>query len=75
MTCVEYESVGIEESTSEKQGKAQRTKPVAVSEREGEARVLKSLAMPSARASLGDHVACRAAEVLDFELAQASMPT
>ena len=59
MSCVEYESVEIEESTSEKEGGAGRPKPFVV---------------PSIRVRPGDHVAGRVAEVLDFELAQGSMP-
>ena len=60
MSCVEYESVEIEESTSEKEGEAQRSKPFAV---------------PSGRARPGDQVAFRVAEVLSFQLARGSMPT
>jgi hypothetical protein len=74
MNTVEYENVGIEEFTNKKEGDSQRTKPVAVSEREGYAQERKSLAVPGGQARLGAHVACRAAEVLDFELAHGSMP-
>jgi hypothetical protein len=49
MNYVEYESVGIAEFTSKKEGKTQRAKR--------------------------DQVACRVAEVLDFELARGAMPT
>jgi len=50
----------IEESTSEKQGEAEGLKPFVV---------------PSIRVRPDDQVARRVAEVLDFELAQGSMPT
>jgi hypothetical protein len=60
MNCVEYESVEIEESTSEKKGEAQRSKPLAV---------------PSSRVRPGDQVAVRVAEVLNVQLARGSMPT
>lgn len=60
MRCVEYERMRIEESTSEKQGEAEGLKPFVV---------------PSIRVRPDDQVARRVAEVLDFELAQGSMPT
>ena len=60
MSCVECESMEIEESTSEKGGEAQRSKPFVV---------------PSGRVRPGDQVARRVAEVLNFELSQGSMPT
>jgi len=61
MTSVEYESVKIvEESTSEKEGEAQKAK---------------TLAMPNGRVSPGDQVARRLAEVLNVQLARGSMPT
>jgi hypothetical protein len=60
MSCVEYESVEIEDSTSEKEGKAQRSKPFAV---------------PSGRVRPDDKVALRVAEVLNFQLTRGSMPT
>jgi len=60
MSCVEYERMRIEESTSEKQGETQGLKPFVV---------------PSIRVRPDDQVARRVAEVLDFELARGSMPT
>ncbi len=60
MSCIEYERVRIEELTSDKEGEVPGSKPFVV---------------PSLRARLGDRVAARVAEVLDFELAQGSMPT
>jgi len=60
MNCVGYESVGIEDFTSKQEGRTQRAKLLAV---------------PGGRARLGDQVACRVAEVLDFELARGGMPT
>ncbi|MFZ3262946.1 MAG: hypothetical protein WA172_03015 [Terriglobales bacterium] len=59
MNCIAYESVGIVEFTAK---------------REGEAKCLRPDAMPNDQASLGDRVARRAAEVLNFELAQGAMP-
>jgi hypothetical protein len=59
MSCVEYQSVDTEESESESKGDTSRSKPFVV---------------PSARVHQGDSVAHRVAEVLDFELAQGSMP-
>jgi FtsP/CotA-like multicopper oxidase with cupredoxin domain len=50
----------IEESTSEKEGEVQGAKPFVV---------------PSIRVRPGDQVALLVAEVLNFELAQGSMPT
>jgi len=60
MSCVEYERTRIKEFISKKEGEAQRSKPFVV---------------PSGRGGPGDQVAYRVAEVLDFELAQGSMPT
>jgi len=60
MSCVEYENVEIEESTTENEGEAQRSEHFAV---------------PSRRVRPGDQVVFSAAEVLHFELAQGSMPT
>jgi hypothetical protein len=60
MSCIEYETVEIEESIREKKGEARR---------------LKSVAVPSGRVRPGDQVACRVAEVLDIQLARGSMPT
>ena len=74
MNCVEYVSVGIEDFTSKQEGKTQRAKPLAVTEREGESQ-MKPFAVPGGRARRGDQVACRVAEVLDFELARGAMPT
>ncbi len=59
MSCVEYERVEIEVSTGEKQGDAQKPKLFAV---------------PSGRVRPGDQAARVVAEILDFELAQGSMP-
>ena len=70
MNYVEYDSVGITEFTIKREGKTQRAKPLAVTEREGEAQ-MRPFAVPGGRARLGDHVA----EVLDFELARGAMPT
>ena len=60
MSCVEYQSVEIEESTSEERADAERPRLFAV---------------PSGRLRPGDQVARVVTEVLDFELAQGSMPT
>jgi len=60
MSCVEYESVEIEESASEKAGETLKSKPFAV---------------PSRRVRPGDQVALRVAEVLNIQLARGSMPT
>jgi len=60
MSCVEYESVEIEESTSEKERETQRSKPFGA---------------PRGRVRPGDQVASRVAEVLNFQLARGSMPT
>jgi hypothetical protein len=60
MSCVGYKTVDTEESITEKQADTQRLKPFVV---------------PSSRVRPGDEVARRVAEVLDFELAQGSMPT
>ncbi len=75
MNYVEYESVGIEGFTSRQEGKRQRAKLLAVTEKQGEAQRMKPLAVPGGRARLGDQVACRVAEVLDLELARGAMPT
>ena len=74
MNCVEYVSVGIEDFTSKQEGRTQRAKLLAVTEKVGEAQ-MKPFAVPGGRALLGDQVACRVAEVLDFELARGAMPT
>jgi hypothetical protein len=60
MSCVEYEKVRIEEFTGEKEGEVQGARPFVV---------------PSIRVGLGDEVAVRVDEVLNFELAHGSMPT
>ena len=72
MSYVEYENVGIEESISEKAGKAQT--PVAVSVKEVNIQRTKRFAVPGSQVSLGDRVACRAEEVLNAQLAQGAMP-
>jgi len=72
MNYVEYENVGIEESISEKAGKAQT--PVAVSVKEVNIQRTKPFVVPDSQASLGDQVANRAEEVLNAQLAQGSMP-
>ncbi len=59
MSCVEYESVEIEESGSESKGDTSRSKPFVV---------------PSVESAKAIRVAHRVAEVLDFELAQGAMP-
>jgi hypothetical protein len=59
MSYTEYETVEIEESTIEKEGKAQGSKPVAVKK---------------VRVRPGDQVTRRVKEVLDLQLAQGSMP-
>jgi len=59
MSCVAYEIVEIEESMSEQQGEAQRPKPFI---------------MPRRRVRHDDQVARVVAEVLDFELANGSLP-
>lgn len=60
MSCTKYDRMEIEESTSEKEGEVQGSKPFVV---------------PSIRVRPGDQVALLVAEVLNFELAQGSMPT
>ena len=60
MNCVEYESVEIEDSTSEKEYKARRVAAIAAPRREMGA---------------GDRVDSRVADVLNLELARGSMPT
>ena len=60
MSCVEQESVEIENSTREKEGEAQSEKLLAV---------------PRGRMRPGDRVDSRVAEVLDLQLARGSMPT
>jgi len=74
MNYVGYESVGIEEFTSKKEGRTQRAKLLAVTEKQGKAQ-MKPFVVPGGRALLGDQVACRVAEVLDLELARGAMPT
>ncbi len=59
MNCIAYESVGIEKFTI-------RT--------EGAAESLGLNATPGGQASLGGRVARRVAEVVDFELAQGTLP-
>ena len=59
MNCVEYENVGIEESTNKKQG---------------ETKSLRLNAVPRGRARLGAQVARRVAEVVDDQLAHGAMP-
>lgn len=59
MSYIEYESVGIEESKSEKEREDQGSEPLAV---------------PSGRVRPGDRAAFRVAEVLNFQLARGSMP-
>jgi len=61
MKCVEYKSVETEESAIEEQGAAQQSKLFVVPGCRTEARPV-------------DRVAARVAAVLDFELAQGSMP-
>jgi hypothetical protein len=60
MSCVEYESVEVERSASEKGNGAQRTKPFPVPVRSGRHQ---------------DEVVRRVADILDFELAQGLMPS
>jgi hypothetical protein len=72
MSYVEYENVGIEESVSEKPGKAQT--PLAISVKKVNIQRMKPLAAPGGQMSLGDQVVCRAEEVLNAQLAQGSMP-
>jgi len=60
MSCIEYETVEIGESTIEKEDETQSTKLLAVPTR---------LVHPS------DQVAARAAEVLNAQLERGSMPT
>jgi len=60
MSCVEYESVEIEESASQKEGETHKSNRFAV---------------PSRRVRAGDQVALRVAEVLNLQLARGSMPT
>jgi hypothetical protein len=60
MSCVEYESVEMEESASQKEGETHQSKPFAV---------------PSHRVRRDDQVALRVAEVLNLQLARGSMPT
>ncbi len=74
MNCIEYVSVGIEDFTSKQEGKTQRAKLLAVTEKQGKAQ-MKPFVVPGGRALLGDQVACRVAEVLDLELARGAMPT
>jgi len=59
MSCIEYETVEIEESNIEKEGKFPNAKP---------------LAAPGRRVHRGDQVARRVAEVLKAQLAHGSMP-
>ncbi len=59
MSCVEYENVELEGTVSKHESSAQRPKPFIV---------------PGRRERYQDQVARRVAEVLDFELAQGSMP-
>ena len=60
MSCIEQESVEIENSTREKEGKAQKAKLLAV---------------PRGRVRRSDRVDSRVAEVFDLQLARGSMPT
>jgi hypothetical protein len=59
MSYIEYETVEIEESTIQKEGKARGSKP---------------LAAKKVRARISDYVTSRVKEVLDLQLAQGSMP-
>ena len=59
MSCVESESVEIEKSERERKGDASVSRPFII---------------PGARVRPSDWVARRVAEILDFELAQGSMP-
>ena len=60
MSCVEYESVELEGSASEKGSDAQRPKPFVV---------------PGRPDRYKDQVVRRVAEILDFELPQGLMPS
>lgn len=60
MSCLEYEEMENEESATEAQGPVARRK---------------TLVVMSDRAGAEDYATRRAAEVLDLELAQGSMPT
>ncbi len=60
MGCPEYVDVEIAGLSEVKDRNAERPKPFAVR---------------NVRLRAGDQVACRVAEILDFELAQGSMPT
>jgi hypothetical protein len=59
MSCVEQESIEIEDFTSKKEGDGEMSMPLAV---------------PDSRVRAGDSVACRVTEVLNLQLERGSMP-